>query len=156
MSGIEDRVLALGGLLQALAQVRRIADTGQSETTPVRVALDSVFRIDASDTEAVYGDVASLRGGLRPVTQAHRRGQRAELLGVDRRERAVVGEVRRDLAGAPIGIIIEHIVLLAIVTASLTMLVSSLRRRRSKPAAADATDRRSSAPQPPVPSSEPG
>lgn len=65
MSGIEDRVLALGGMLQALAQVRRIADTGQSETTPVRVALDSVFRIDAADTEAVYGDTASLRTGLR-------------------------------------------------------------------------------------------
>ena len=64
--------------------------------------------------------------------------------------------LRRDLAGAPIGIIIEHIVLLAIFTASLTMLVSSVRRRPSKPAAADATDRRSSAPQPPVPSSEPG
>ena len=65
MSGIEDRVLALGGMLQALAQVRRIADTGQSESTPVRVALDSVFRIDAADTEAVYGDVGSLRNGLR-------------------------------------------------------------------------------------------
>ena len=64
--------------------------------------------------------------------------------------------LRRDLAGAPIGIIIEHIVLLAIFTASLTMLVSSVRRRRRKPAAADATDRRSSAPQSPVPSSEPG
>ena len=65
MSGIEDRVLALGGMLQALAQVRRIADTGQSETLPVQVALDSVFRIDAADTQAVYGDIASLRNGLR-------------------------------------------------------------------------------------------
>lgn len=64
MSGIEDRVLALGGMLQALAQVRRIADTGQSESARVQVALDSVFRIDAVDTEAVYGDVASLRTGL--------------------------------------------------------------------------------------------
>ena len=70
MSGIENesiqsRVLALGGMLQALAQVRRIADTGQSESMPVQVALDSVFRIDAKDTEAVYGDIASLRNGLR-------------------------------------------------------------------------------------------
>ena len=65
MSGIEDRVLALGGMLQALAQVRRIAETGQSETTPVRVGLDSVFRIDAADTAAVYGDMVSLRNGLR-------------------------------------------------------------------------------------------
>ena len=70
MSGIENdsiesRVLALGGMLQALAQVRRIADTGQSESTQLQVALDSVFRIDAVDTEAVYGDAASLRNGLR-------------------------------------------------------------------------------------------
>ena len=64
MSGMEDRVLALGGMLQALAQVRRIADTGQSESTKVQVALDSVFRIDAANTEAVYGDAASLRKGL--------------------------------------------------------------------------------------------
>ena len=64
MSGMNDRVLALGGMLQALAQVRRIADTGQSESTQVQVALDSVFRIDAANTEAVYGDAASLRKGL--------------------------------------------------------------------------------------------
>ena len=80
MSGIEDRVLALGGMLQALAQVRRIADTGQSETTPVRVALDSVFRIDASDTEAVYGDVASLRGGLRLLRDYLANSNRDEVL----------------------------------------------------------------------------
>ena len=65
MNGIEERVLALGGMLQALAQVRRIADTGQAESAPVQVALDSVFRIDAADAEAVYGEAASLRTGLR-------------------------------------------------------------------------------------------
>ena len=63
MSGIENdsidsRVLALGGMLQALAQVRRIADTGQSETAPVQVALDSVFRIDAADTHATTSPTA--------------------------------------------------------------------------------------------------
>ena len=65
MSGMEDRVLALAGVLQALAQVRRIAETGQSETSSATVALDSVFRIDAATTEAVYGDAASLSSGLR-------------------------------------------------------------------------------------------
>ena len=76
MSGIEDRVLALAGMLQALAQVRRIADTGQSETLPVKVALDSVFRIDAVDTQAVYGDVASLRTGLRLLREYLANGNR--------------------------------------------------------------------------------
>ena len=66
MSGtMDDRVLALAGLLQALAQVRRIADTGQSESLQVQAALDSVFRIDAEDTEAVYRDDGTLRTGLR-------------------------------------------------------------------------------------------
>ncbi|MES2859787.1 MAG: high frequency lysogenization protein HflD [Pseudomonadota bacterium] len=62
---IEDRVLALAGVLQALAQVRRIADTGQSEGAPVQTAMESVFRMDADTAEAVYGDAGALRGGLR-------------------------------------------------------------------------------------------
>lgn len=81
MSGIEDRVLALGGMLQALAQVRRIADTGQSESTPVRIALDSVFRIDAADTAAVYGDAAALRNGLRLLRDYLANTNRDEALG---------------------------------------------------------------------------
>lgn len=64
-NSIDDRVLALAGLIQALAQVRRIADTGQAESHPVQTALDSVFRIDAPDTVAVYGSVGDLRDGLR-------------------------------------------------------------------------------------------
>ena len=67
MSAMEDRVLALAGLAQALRQVRRIADTGQSESGVVSTALDSVFRIDAPSPTGVYGDVASLRPGLRAV-----------------------------------------------------------------------------------------
>ena len=81
MSGMEDRVLALGGMLQALAQVRRIADTGQSESTKVQVALDSVFRIDATDTQAVYGDIASVRSGLRLLRDYLANTNRDEALG---------------------------------------------------------------------------
>lgn len=62
---IEDRVFALAGVLQALAQVRRIADTGQSEGAPVQTALDSVFRVDVDTAEEVYGSADALRGGLR-------------------------------------------------------------------------------------------
>ena len=81
MSGMEDRVLALGGMLQALAQVRRIADTGQSESTKVQVALDSVFRIDATDTQAVYGEIASVRSGLRLLRDYLANTNRDEALG---------------------------------------------------------------------------
>ncbi len=62
---IDDRVLALAGVLQALAQVRRIADTGQSEGAPVQTALESVFRMDAATAEEVYGSADAVRTGLR-------------------------------------------------------------------------------------------
>jgi high frequency lysogenization protein len=62
---LSERVLALAGVVQALAQVRRIADTGQSEASVVQTALDSIFRIDADTPEAVYGGVADLAPGLR-------------------------------------------------------------------------------------------
>lgn len=61
----DERVLALAGLVQALAQVRRIADTGQAETAVLEAAVGSVFRIDADSPEAVYGDAAALRPGMR-------------------------------------------------------------------------------------------
>ena len=54
-SPIQQRVLALAGLVQALAQVRRIAETGQSDASAVQTLLDSVFRINAETPEAVYG-----------------------------------------------------------------------------------------------------
>lgn len=61
---LSDRVLALAGLVQALAQVRRIADTGQAEGDVVSAALDSVFRIDAGSPAQVYGGTAAVRPGL--------------------------------------------------------------------------------------------
>lgn len=64
MAELSERVLALAGLAQALAQVRRIADTGQSNAAVLGTSLDSVFRIDASSPAAVYGGVANLRPGL--------------------------------------------------------------------------------------------
>lgn len=78
---IDDRVLALAGLVQALAQVRRIADTGQSENGQVQAALDSVFRIDAASAEAVYGDAGNLRGGLRLLRDYLSKGNKDEALG---------------------------------------------------------------------------
>ncbi|MHC9086233.1 high frequency lysogenization protein HflD [Luteimonas sp. RIT-PG2_3] len=61
---IHDRMLALAGVVQALKQVRRIADTGQADATVLSSALDSVFRIEADSIEAVYGGRQALRPGL--------------------------------------------------------------------------------------------
>ena len=64
-SPLSQRVLALAGMAQALAQVRRIAETGQSEAAVVQTAMDSVFRIDADSPQEVYGSAADLAPGLR-------------------------------------------------------------------------------------------
>lgn len=59
------RVLALAGVVQALVQVRRLADTGSADATAMRAMLASVFTLDADDTPAVYAGVTPLRPGLR-------------------------------------------------------------------------------------------
>lgn len=64
---IQERVLALAGMAQALQQVRRIAETGQSDAAIVATAIDSVFRIDAESPLGVYGDASALQPGLRLV-----------------------------------------------------------------------------------------
>jgi len=62
---MQERVLALAGLAQALKQVRRIAETGQADAAVLATALQSVLRIDAASAEDVYGGVESVRPGLR-------------------------------------------------------------------------------------------
>ena len=74
------RVLALAGLVQALQQVRRIADTGQGDGAVLETALDSVFRIDADSPSGVYGGVSSLRPGLMLLQRYFRNDARDELL----------------------------------------------------------------------------
>jgi len=64
---LRERVLALAALAQALAQVRRIAETGHSDNSATGAVLDSVFRLDAPSTEAVYDRAANLGPGLRLV-----------------------------------------------------------------------------------------
>lgn len=63
----DDRVLALAGLAQALQQVRRIAENGQSETDAARPVLESIFRIDADSAAEIYGGVHRLEPGLRAL-----------------------------------------------------------------------------------------
>ena len=70
MSAFEDRLLALAGMAQALAQVRRLADTGQADGAHLQPLVESVFRIDAETPAAVYGGVASVAPGLR-ILRAH-------------------------------------------------------------------------------------
>lgn len=78
--GPGERLLALGGLAQALQQVRRIADTGEADAAILTTALDSVFRIDAATASAVYGGEAAVRPGLLLLRDYFRNEARDELL----------------------------------------------------------------------------
>ncbi|WNH51966.1 high frequency lysogenization protein HflD [Stenotrophomonas oahuensis] len=77
---VDDRVLALAGIAQALQQVRRIAETGHSEAGVVRTAIDSVFRIDADSPQAIYGNAAQLAPGLRLLHNYFRNQGQDEIL----------------------------------------------------------------------------
>jgi high frequency lysogenization protein len=66
-NSLEDRVMALAGLMQALSQVRRVAETGEHDGPVVRTLMDSIFRIDAPSPQAVYGRVGELAPGLQLV-----------------------------------------------------------------------------------------
>lgn len=77
---VDDRVLALAGIAQALQQVRRIAETGHSEAGVVRTAMDSVFRIDADTPQAIYGSATQLAPGLRLLHNYFRNQGQDEIL----------------------------------------------------------------------------
>lgn len=74
------RMLALAGVVQALKQVRRVADTGHAEASVLATALDSVFRIDADAPDTVYGTAAALRPGLMLLRDYFRNQNRDEAL----------------------------------------------------------------------------
>lgn len=75
-----DRVLALAGLVQSLAQVRRIAEHGQSDPSAAKAVLDSLFRVDAPSAEAVYGRSGALAPGLRVLREYFDKQTRDETL----------------------------------------------------------------------------
>jgi len=64
MSFMDDRVLALAGMVQALRQVRRIAETGEADSAVLATATDSVFRLDADTPAGVYGDERAVAAGM--------------------------------------------------------------------------------------------
>jgi Uncharacterized protein involved in purine metabolism len=62
---ISPRVLALAGMLQALQEVRHLAENGRLDQGRLATAMDSVFRLDADSAADVYGGVAPVADGLR-------------------------------------------------------------------------------------------
>ena len=77
---MQARALALAGLLQAVAQVRRAAETGQVDDAAVRTAIASTLRIDADDAAAVFGGAQAVEPGLRILHRQIAEGSKDEAL----------------------------------------------------------------------------
>lgn len=73
-----DRTLALAALFQATVLVRSIAHSGHADPDDFAACIDSVFKVDAADTEDVYGGVRRLRTGLRRLVEQLRSPQDLE------------------------------------------------------------------------------
>ncbi|HID82614.1 MAG TPA: lysogenization regulator HflD [Chromatiales bacterium] len=61
---IRNRTLSLAALLQCCAQVKQIAESGQSDLQQARVLLNSVFNNRANTIEEIYGGLTNLKPGL--------------------------------------------------------------------------------------------
>jgi len=59
-----DRTIALAGMFQAAYMVRQIARTGIVDLEFYTPSIESILRIDAANTEEVYGGIANVRLGL--------------------------------------------------------------------------------------------
>lgn len=75
-----DRVMALSGLYQATTLVRQIAREGTFESTAFETSIESLFQIESTSTEAIFGGWSHLRLGLGTlVNQLERKDRDLEL-----------------------------------------------------------------------------
>lgn len=63
----EQRIIALAGLFQALALVRRLALQGQCEPAALDSSIASVFKLDADSVADVYGGLGGISLGLKTL-----------------------------------------------------------------------------------------
>lgn len=64
MTPIEERTIALAGVLQASSQVQCLARTGNVEAPCEDIAIQSILTLDAVSTAAVFGGINGIRKGL--------------------------------------------------------------------------------------------
>ncbi len=74
-----DRAIALAGLFLAASLVRDVARHGRCDPEDMATSLESLFQIDASNTEAVYGSIRRLGGALGLLADELARPRDAEL-----------------------------------------------------------------------------
>ncbi len=63
-SAVDNDVIALAGIYQAVNLVKQVAQEGCSNLSAFRASIGSVFRFDAESAESVYGGVAGVKHGL--------------------------------------------------------------------------------------------
>jgi len=64
-----DRVIALSAIVQTVALVQQIAETGQCNHAEFETALNSLLAIDAASTEQVYGNLSQLKSGIEQLNR---------------------------------------------------------------------------------------
>lgn len=64
MNLIQERTIALAGVLQACQQVQRLARIGHAKDDIFDSSLQSILVLDAVNTPAVFGGLSGLRSGL--------------------------------------------------------------------------------------------
>lgn len=69
MNLIEERTMALAGILQACTQVQNLARNGRFDEHDFDASLQSVLVLDAVNTPSVYGGVHGIRSGLRMISE---------------------------------------------------------------------------------------
>jgi len=67
MNLIEQRTLALAGILQACKQVQNLARNGRVDVYDVEPIMQSILVLDAINTPAVYGGVPGVKAGLQII-----------------------------------------------------------------------------------------
>ena len=67
MTSIEERTLALAGIVQAAHWVDRLATTGELSTTDLEASLDSLFQFNPDSTEQALGGRLAVNTGLRTL-----------------------------------------------------------------------------------------
>ncbi|MDX1594415.1 MAG: high frequency lysogenization protein HflD [Gammaproteobacteria bacterium] len=67
MKLLDDRVIALAGILQAAHLVNRVAQRGMADQAALEASLGSVLRLDADSTADVFGGRHGVETGLRQI-----------------------------------------------------------------------------------------
>jgi len=69
MNIIEDRTIALAGVLQACQQVQSLARKGAPDESNYNNSIQSILVLDAVSTSAVYGGLGGVRAGLALINE---------------------------------------------------------------------------------------